>query len=213
MSFGYLGNTSTKIKQQVKNNGVISVTDNLDLASKGQDSGSLELIDTISYSSGVSTVSATNLQEDKYNVQLVHFENFQITTSGGGTCQTNFQLAENGTFTTSGYQRAVQGANASGGSGFEGKSTSDSRIMNAYSTGNGVDINFSLYMYIYNAGDSSKYTFINTHLTKVEGGVFQYQFGGGVLPTTSKVTGVRAVESVGGTYDSFEVKVYGVKQI
>ena len=27
MSFGYLGDTSTKIKQQVKNNGLISVTD------------------------------------------------------------------------------------------------------------------------------------------------------------------------------------------
>ena len=41
MSFGYLGNTSTKIKQQVKNNGVISVNDNLDLTAKGQDIGSL----------------------------------------------------------------------------------------------------------------------------------------------------------------------------
>ena len=106
------------------------------------------------------------------------------------------------------YQRVVVKTE-----GFEGKSTSDSRIMNAYSTGNGVEINFSMFMYIYNAGDSSKYTFINTHLTKYEGTVYQYQFGGGVLPTTSKVTGVRAIEAVGGTYDSFEVKVYGVKQI
>ena len=210
MAFSYVGNFPN---QQVSNSGVLSLDDINNLESTGELGGSLELIDTISYSSGVSTVAATNLKEEKYNVQLVHFKNFQITTSGGGTCQTNFQLAENGSFTTSGYQRAVQGANASGGSGFEGKSTSDSRIFNAYSTGNGVDINFSTYMYIYNAGDSSKYTFINTHLTKVEGGVFQYQFGGGVLPTTSKVTGVRAIEAVGGTYDSFEVKVYGVKQI
>ena len=211
MPFGYIGQNQTK--QKIKNSGVLSSFEVSHLEKQGHSSGSLELIDTISYSSGVSTVSATNLQEDKYNVQLVHFKNFQITTSGGGTCQTNFQLAENGTFTTSGYQRAVQGANANGGSGFEGKSTSDSRIMNAYSTGNGVEINFSMFMYIYNAGDSSKYTFINTHLTKYEGTVYQYQFGGGVLPTTSKVTGVRAIEAVGGTYDSFEVKVYGVKQI
>ena len=210
MAFSYVGNFPN---QQVSNSGVLSLDDINNLESTGELGGSLELIDTISYSSGVSTVAATNLKEEKYNVQLVHFKNFQITTSGGGTCQTNFQLAENGTFTTSGYQRAVQGANANGGSGFEGKSTSDSRIMNAYSTGNGVEINFSMFMYIYNAGDSSKYTFINTHLTKYEGTVYQYQFGGGVLPTTSKVTGVRAIEAVGGTYDSFEVKVYGVKQI
>ena len=210
MAFSYVGNFPN---QQVSNSGVLSLDDINNLESTGELGGTLELIDTISYSSGVSTVAATNLKEEKYNVHLVHFKNFQITTSGGGTCQTNFQLAENGSFTTSGYQRASQGGNASGGGGFEGKSTSDSRIFNAYSTGNGVDINFSLYMYIYNAGDSAKYTFINTHLTKVEGGVFQYQFGGGVLPTTSKVTGVRAIEAVGGTYDSFEVKVYGVKQI
>ena len=210
MAFSYVGNFPN---QQFRNSGIYSLDDLNNLESTGELGGSLELIDTISYSSGVSTVAATNLKEEKYNVQLVHFKNFQITTSGGGTCQTNFQLAENGTFTTSGYQRAVQGANANGGSGFEGKSTSDSRIMNAYSTGNGVEINFSMFMYIYNAGDSSKYTFINTHLTKYEGTVYQYQFGGGVLPTTSKVTGVRAIEAVGGTYDSFEVKVYGVKQI
>ena len=30
MSFGYLGDTSTKIKQQVKNNGVISVSEDYD---------------------------------------------------------------------------------------------------------------------------------------------------------------------------------------
>ena len=36
MPFGYLGDTSTKIKQQVKNNGLISVTDNLDLTSNNQ---------------------------------------------------------------------------------------------------------------------------------------------------------------------------------
>jgi len=206
----YLGIQPNNIKQNI---GVYTPSEILQLTKNGNWGGSLELIDTISYSSGVSTVSATNLQEERFDVHLVHFKNFEITTSGGGTCQTNFQLAENGTFTTSGYQRAVQGGNASGGSGFEGKSTSDTKICNAYSTGNGNNINFSLYMYIYNAGNSSKYTFITTQLAKDEAGDFQYQFGGGVLPTASKVTGVRAIESVGGTYDSFEVKVYGVKQI
>ena len=205
----YLGTQPNDVK---KNTGLYTPSEILQLTKDGSWGGSLELIDTISFSSGVSTVSATNLQEEKYDVHLVHFKNFQITTSGGGTCQTNFQLAENGTFTTSGYQRAVQGGN-SNATTFQANSTSDSRIFNAYSTGNGQDINFSLYMYIYNAGDSSKYTFITTQLTKDEAGVFQYQFGGGVLPTASKVTGVRAIESVGGTYDSFEVKVYGVKQI
>ena len=176
------------------------------------DLGKLELIQTIPFSSSVSSVEATNLDESNYNVHFITFSNFSITTAGGGTSQTNFQLAESGTFTTSGYQRAVQGGN-SNATTFQGQSTSDSRISNAYSTSSSGDINFSMYMYIYNAGDSSKYTFITTQLSKNEHGLFQYQFGGGVLPQASTVTGVRVVESTAANFDSFEVKVYGVKQL
>ena len=175
------------------------------------DLGKLELIQTIPFSSSVSSVEATNLDESNFNVHLITFHNFSITTAGSGTSQTNFQLAENGTFTTSGYQRAVQGGN-SNATQFEANSTSDTRIFNAYSTGSGSSIDFSLYMYIYNAGNSSKYTFITTHLTKDEAGIFQYQFGAGVLPQTSTVTGVRAIESNGTNFDNFQVNVYGIKE-
>jgi hypothetical protein len=205
----YLGTQPNDVK---KNTGLYTPSEILQLTKDGSWGGSLELIDTISYSSGVSTVSATNLQENKYDVHLVHFKNFGITTAGSGTQQANFQLAESGTFTTSGYQRAVQGGN-SNATTFQGQSTSDSRISNAYSTSSSGDINFSMYMYIYNAGDSSKYTFITTQLSKNEHGLFQYQFGGGVLPQASTVTGVRVVESTAANFDSFEVKVYGVKQL
>ena len=44
MSFGYLGDTSTKIKQQVKNQGVISVSEAYELEKAGHLGGSLELI-------------------------------------------------------------------------------------------------------------------------------------------------------------------------
>ena len=213
MSFGYIGDTSTSVKQQVKNKGILTTQESFELVQQGFLGGSLELIDTISYSSGVSTVSATNLQEDNYDVHLVTFQNFQVNLPGSGSSQANFQLAENGTFTTSGYQRSTQGANADGGSGFEGQSTSDTKIFNGYSTTLASDINFSCYMYIYNAGNSSKYTFTTSHFTKSEAGLYQYQFAGGVLPQTSKVTGVRVVESGGNNFSSFEVNVYGVKQI
>ena len=175
------------------------------------DLGKLELIQTIPFSSSVSSVEATNLDESNFNVHFITFHNFSITTAGSGTSQTNFQLAESGTFTTSGYQRAVQGGNANA-TQFEGKSTSDTRIFNAYSTTSGADIDFNLYMYIYNAGDSSKYTFITTHFTKVEGGLYQYQFGSGVLKQTSTVTGVRAIESNGTNFNNFQVSVYGIKE-
>ena len=102
MSFGYIGDTSTSVKQQVKNKGILTTQESFELEQQGFLGGSLELIDTISYSSGVSTVSATNLQEDNYDVHLVTFQNFQVNLPGSGSSQANFQLAENGTFTTSG---------------------------------------------------------------------------------------------------------------
>ena len=214
MPFGYIGQNQTK--QKVKNSGVLSSFEISHLEKQCHAGGSLELIDTISFSSGVSTVSATNLQEDKYDVHLIHWKNFEITTSGGGTCQTNFQLAENGTFTTSGYQRAVQGANA-GGSDFEGKSTSDSRIFNAYSTGNGNNINFSVYMYLYNAGDSSKYTFATCHSSSVNGATqYGFEFGSGVLPQASLVNGIRIIENnrvgAGNANISGTASLYGIAE-
>ena len=80
MSFGYLGNTSTKIKQQVKNNGVISVTDNLDLTSKGQDSGGFELIESKSIS-GSSSAIFENIKEAKYDVHYLQIIDYQPDTN------------------------------------------------------------------------------------------------------------------------------------
>ena len=74
MPFGYLGDTSTKIKQQVKNNGLISVTDNLDLTSKGIDSGSLELIDESNHSGDVNTIEFNSIKESKYDVHLLQIQ-------------------------------------------------------------------------------------------------------------------------------------------
>ena len=105
MSFGYLGNTSTKIKQQVKNNGVISVNDNLDLTSKGQDSGSLELIESKSISGSSSTIF-TDIKEAKYNVHLLKIIDFQPATDGTD-CRIRF--FESGTEeTASVYQFAFE---------------------------------------------------------------------------------------------------------
>ena len=45
MSFGYIGDISTKIKQQVKNEGILSVTELLELEKDGFLGGSFELIE------------------------------------------------------------------------------------------------------------------------------------------------------------------------
>ena len=66
MSYGYVGDTSTSIKQQVKNAGVLSVSDVLDLEGKGQLGGSLELIEEQTVSS-VTTVDFLTIKENKFD--------------------------------------------------------------------------------------------------------------------------------------------------
>ena len=70
MSYGYIGDTSTSINQQVKNAGVLSVSDVLDLKGKGHLGGSLELIEEQTFSA-VSSVAFTNIKEDAYDVHVI----------------------------------------------------------------------------------------------------------------------------------------------
>ena len=49
MSFGYLGDTSTKIKQRVKNDGVLSIDDVRELEVNKQIGGSYQLVQTFDF--------------------------------------------------------------------------------------------------------------------------------------------------------------------
>jgi len=77
MSFGYLGDTSTKISQKKKNNGIISITEAYELEKKGQLTGSYELITRTVLSSQTDT-EFTTLRESEFDVHVFQFE--QIVT-------------------------------------------------------------------------------------------------------------------------------------
>ena len=70
MSFGYLGDTSTKIKQQVKNQGVISISEAYELEKAGHLGGSLELI-AEQTTSGSQNYNFTSIKENKYEKVFV----------------------------------------------------------------------------------------------------------------------------------------------
>ena len=78
MPFGYIGQNQTK--QQVKNSGVLSSFDISLLEKKGEASGSLEHIQTITASSSA-TLSFTNLANYNYDTHYMTLDNFQCTTS------------------------------------------------------------------------------------------------------------------------------------
>ena len=106
MSYGYVGDTSTSIKQQVKNAGVLSVSDVLDLEGKGQLGGSLELIEEQTISSATSSINFTNL--GNYDVHFLTILGYE--TNGGGSELVLIRFSNDGgsTYESSNYQNAQQ---------------------------------------------------------------------------------------------------------
>ena len=103
-----------------------------------------------------------------------------------------------------------------GGSGGSARGTNADRAHAASGGGggNGDDTNEKAngYVYIYNAGNSSKYTFITTQNLEFQNTVFRVEFGGGVLPQASVVDGIRLKMHDAGNI-SGTTKLYGVKQL
>jgi len=206
MSFGYLGDTSTKIKQQVKNNGVISVSEAYELEKAGQLGGSLELI-AESNPSGVNIVDFTDIKENKYDV---HYVTIKIALNGAGSV--NMQFFESGVIETGGvYEYAYQNGQATG-TFSETKGTAGNRLF-ATRIGS-TDEPRTAYNYLYNLGDSSKYSFQTMHGVSRNTGTTacDMRFGGGVLPQASTVDGIRFTETSGQLLTG-NIKLYGVKQI
>jgi len=207
MSYGYLGDTSTSIKQQVKNAGVLSVSDVLDLEGKGQLGGSLELIEEQTFSS-VTDVDFLTIYENVYDVHLLQIEKIFHSVA----TNTGIRLYEGGVLESAGvYQNACQSCQSSG-TFAEVKGTTNTRL-NFGVTNNGAvsNDNESGYGYFYNLGNSSKYSFYTFMSVVQDNGVQKNHFGGGVLPQTSTVNGIRLNMSSSGS--SGTAKLYGVKQL
>jgi len=153
MSFGYLGDTSTKIKQKVKNQGVISVSEAYELQKKGQLTGSLELIERIVLS-GVANAEFTNLRESEFNTHLFQFE--QIVMSGSDTLRAVVSNDGGSTYETgSHYDGELQNVSADGGASQQDRDghTNWDRILQ-----NSSNQEMSGSLTVYNMADATCYT-------------------------------------------------------
>ena len=215
MSFGYIGDTSTSVKQQVKNKGILTTQESFDLERQGFLGGSLELIASSSFSSTVSVVDFTSIKEDVYDVHFLQVQNFKTATANNK--RIGIQLFESGTIETADvYQYALQ--RVSGNATTEEKSHGDNLMHVIQSaTGSGVGKPENFYCYFYSLGDSSKYSYqtsqaFGTDAFAGAGTVVNTQFGGGVLPQTSIVDGIRVTTETAEDLLDFDIKLYGVKQ-
>ena len=207
MSFGYIGDISTKIKQQVKNEGILSVTELLALEKAGHLGGSLELIQSQTVS-GVTVIDFTSIKETEYDVMLLQL----LDIEHSGQSQTRMQFFESGVLeTASVYQYAFEQGESNGNFFDTLKSTGFGSIYITYSNNgdNTGDLETS-YIYLYNLGNSSKYSFATIHTIFQDNGVLKLAYGGGLLPQTSVVNGIRL--DFQSTNTNGTAKLYGLKK-
>lgn len=203
MAYGYLGQNTPN--QTVNNSGVFSITDSADLESQGALGGSLELIESQTVSS-VSAVDFTSIKESKYDVHFMQVN----TTDISATTYFGIQFYESGVLeTASVYQEAFQSGLASGTFAIV---TSTGRNQIIFTQSNIANTATSVYLYFYNLGNSSKYSFLTAQGTgETSGNVFNMYFGGGVLPQASTVDGIRVKDNFGNMTGT--IKLFGMKEI
>ena len=209
MPYGYLGQNTPN--QTVSNSGVFDISSAADLEKQGKFGGSLELIEEQTHSSDVSSVIFDDIKQDKYDVHLLQMNNIGVAIDVSRTFKVQFY--ENGTLeTTSVYKSAFQRMRVDGT--FTAYNTSgNNSIFMSVGGGSATNEKAGGYMYFYDLGNNSKYSLTTYQVWETQtDGVQQFNFGGGLLPQASTVDGIK-IFPVANNYTSFNMKLYGVKQL
>ena len=201
----YLGTQPNDVK---KNTGLYTPSEILELTKDGSWGGSLELIEEQTASSD-SAIIFSAIQENKYDVHLLQLHNSSVSVNNE---YPKIRFYENGVEeSASVYQFAYDYRESTGGGG-ESRSTAIDNLRIAYSTSNASTYVANSYSYLYNLGNSSKYSFQTVHIAQMgSSAFFREVFGGGCLPQASLVNGIK-VYVASGTF-SANLKLYGVKQL
>ena len=205
----YFGTQPNEVK---KNTGLYTPSEILQLTKDGNWGGSLELIEEQTVS-GVSAVDFTSIKENVYDVHLLQWSGIYLASSTANYLE--IRLSNNGgtSYINSGYQYAQQYVGTNGNFG-EIKSTSADAIEKiSFSATSGQEYAQNSYVYLYNLGNSSKYSFATFHSFSSATSTANWgYFGGGVQPTAEVHNAIK-VFSDAGTNFSGTVKLYGVKEI
>jgi len=170
--------------------------------------GSLVLIDSETVSSGVPSVSLTGV-DSTYDVYMVIVSNLQCDTD---VEDVKCRVTEGGTAnSTTNYDRASKLLRAS--TSFSDQYAADETSWDMgtnIGTATGESSNFV--QYIFNANNSSEYTFMTKEVAELNSTPeLVGQQGGGVFTSTSTVDGINFFMD-SGNIDSGEFKLYGLKK-
>ena len=205
--YGYVADTGPE--QSFGNNpGIFDPADinNLIADNKWTNYGQLELIETQTVS-GVSAVDFTNLGD--YNVHFLTINNYQPATDNTSML---IRLSDDGgsTYESSNYQWAHLQMYAPT-EVYEYKSTSATSLEINRENGNATNESGNAYVYLYNLGDSTKYSFTTSQSSQATkfSGQYAMQFGSGVYKVASTIDALRLLSS-SGNFDS-TASLYGIK--
>ena len=209
MPYGYIGQNLPN--QTKSNSGVFSISDVADLEKQGKFGGSLELIEKQTFSN-VASVEFTAIQENKYNVHFLQCENIQAHTDSSRLV---IQLSNDSgsTYETTNYQYAMQ-YGSSAGTFSEVRSTSYTAFYSSSDMGTGTNETCNMYWYLYNLGNSSKYSFSTHQLTEFDKNAqFRQVFGGNVYTVAETINAIKVLGQNNTSNISGTIKLYGVKQL
>ena len=203
--YGYVGKESDIPQQAFKANaGVLSVNDHLALSQENKltQYGQLELIETQTTTTA-STIDFLDL--GNYNVHFLTYSDLQ----SGGYAYPSLRFYEGGVKETGSVYKYAFQEGISSGTFAEIRSTAYSYLRlgkNAYQNANG-------YVYLYSLLDSSKYSFVTSHHSMVEGNNLgsSISFGSGVLPQQSSVDGIEFSLDPSQAMTNLKISLYGIR--
>ena len=196
----YIGTQPNDVKQ---NTGLYTPSEILELEKNGSWGGSLELIAEQTVS-GASTINFTTIKENVYDVHLMQFSLIEASAD----MDLEMRLSNDGgsSFENSNYIRAVQFCGTNGSFGVS-QSTSATQFDVLGYTNTSTPIN--AYVYLYNLGSSSKFSFITQHSTISN--IWSY-FGGQGYMVTETINALQLLNSSGATFTGGTAKLFGVKE-
>ena len=210
MPYGYLGTTPN---QQLNNSGVFSVEEALALKNVGELGGSLEHIQSQTADGSSLNIDFTSIKENKYDVHLLQLQGIffagtnklprmRLSNDGGSSFEAGTDYVE-------AYQSMV-------GSTFDEKVSTGQGYFNLMNNvGDEATEVGNSYTYLYNLGDSSKYSFCTYQSSGMSsaGTYFTTTFGGGAYKVAETINAIRIFEATTTHNITGTAKLYGVKQI
>ena len=203
--YGYIGKEVTQAFRD--NKGIFTPQDiiELDQENKWTNFGQLEFIETITLSS-VSSANFNNL--GTFNTHLMTLNNIQNTTDIGRPI---LRYIENGVVESAGNYQFANFQLDSTGSSAESKNSWSTSALLCINNGSGTNEKSNAYTIIYNAIDSTKFTYNTVHSSGIIGSSnpFKMWYGSCVLEQRTSVTGFNISVSSGTL--TGQISLYGLR--